>query len=136
LHLETLDLNGFGSSIRPINHFDGGHLATVLQLTPYARHVSKYLDASDKGHPFFHHKIPDGVEPAVTGGWEHRVPLGDSAGHDSSARLPGQSLADLFEERFTLYTTYADITIDNSRLTQEETCEKIIMGINNVLKTL
>ena len=48
------------------------------------------------------------------------------------AKLPGQGLADLFEERLTLYTTYADITIDNTRLTQEEACEKIITAINNI----
>jgi len=50
------------------------------------------------------------------------------------ARLPGQSLADLFEERFALYAASADIIIDNTHLTQEETSEKIIMEINHVLK--
>ena len=42
------------------------------------------------------------------------------------AKRPDQSFADLFEERFMLYTKHADITVENSTLTQEEVCEKII----------
>lgn len=42
------------------------------------------------------------------------------------AKRPDQSFADLFEERFTLYTKYADITVECIDLTQEEVCEKII----------
>jgi len=42
------------------------------------------------------------------------------------AKRPDQSFADLFEERFMLYTKHADITVDNSTLTQEEVCERII----------
>ena len=42
------------------------------------------------------------------------------------AKRPGQSLEDLFEERFPLYERYADIKIDCSHLTQEEVCAVII----------
>jgi len=42
------------------------------------------------------------------------------------AKRPGQSFADLFEERFTLYTKYADITIKCAGLSQEEVCGRII----------
>ncbi len=42
------------------------------------------------------------------------------------AKLPDQSFADLFQERFSLYTKYADITIKSAGLTQEVVCAKII----------
>ena len=41
------------------------------------------------------------------------------------AKRPDQSLTDLFNERFSLYTQYADITIDGNMLTHEETCMEI-----------
>jgi shikimate kinase len=46
------------------------------------------------------------------------------------AKRPDQSFADLFEERFNLYKKYADITVENSTLTQEQVCEKIIQKLN------
>lgn len=42
------------------------------------------------------------------------------------AKRPDQSIKDLFEERFVLYTKYADITIECKNFIQEEVCEKII----------
>jgi len=42
------------------------------------------------------------------------------------AKRPDQDLADLFRERFALYTKYADITIKCAGLTQEEVCARII----------
>jgi shikimate kinase len=42
------------------------------------------------------------------------------------ARRPDQSFEELFEERFELYTRYADITIPCAGLSQEEVCAKII----------
>ena len=42
------------------------------------------------------------------------------------AKRPEQSLADLFEERYELYTTYADFTVGCNELNQEEVCERII----------
>ena len=42
------------------------------------------------------------------------------------AKRPDQSLADLFQERFRLYQTYADLTIQSAGLTQEEVCARII----------
>lgn len=42
------------------------------------------------------------------------------------AKRPDQTLADLFEERFGLYTKYADIKIDCNSLAKKEICAKII----------
>jgi len=46
--------------------------------------------------------------------------------HDYSerglAKAPDQTLGDLFRERLSLYTAYADITIDSCRLSHEEVC--------------
>ncbi len=42
------------------------------------------------------------------------------------AKRSGQSFADLFEERFTLYRKYADITIKCAGLSQEGVCGRII----------
>lgn len=42
------------------------------------------------------------------------------------AKRPDQSFAELFDERFTLYTEHADITIKCAGLTQEDVCAKII----------
>jgi shikimate kinase len=42
------------------------------------------------------------------------------------AKRPDQSFADLFAERFSLYTSYADITVRCSDLTHEEVCTTII----------
>ena len=46
------------------------------------------------------------------------------------AKLPGQTFEDLFLERSTLYKKYADITIDCSKLTPEQTCIQIIKQID------
>lgn len=45
------------------------------------------------------------------------------------AKKPDQSFDDLFEERFELYTRYADIIIESSGHTQEEVCNQIISKI-------
>jgi shikimate kinase len=45
------------------------------------------------------------------------------------AKRPDQSIKDLFDERFVLYTKYADVTIDCKDFTQEEVCEDIISSI-------
>lgn len=42
------------------------------------------------------------------------------------AKRPEQSFADLFNERFILYNTYADITIDCNDKTQEQVCDEIL----------
>ncbi len=42
------------------------------------------------------------------------------------AKRPDQSFAELFDERFILYTKYADVTVKCADLTQEEVCGKII----------
>ncbi len=50
--------------------------------------------------------------------------------HDYStrglAKRPDQSFADLFAERFSLYTRHADLTVHSSDLTQENVCRTII----------
>jgi shikimate kinase len=45
------------------------------------------------------------------------------------AKRPDQSLSELFDERFGLYTKYADMTIRCGRLNQEDVCTKIIEEI-------
>jgi shikimate kinase len=47
------------------------------------------------------------------------------------AKRPDQSLPELFDERFGLYTRHADITIRCGRLTQEDVCAKIIEETGN-----
>jgi shikimate kinase len=42
------------------------------------------------------------------------------------AKRPDQSFAELFDERFILYTKYADVTVKCADLTQEEVCGRII----------
>ncbi len=42
------------------------------------------------------------------------------------AKRPDQSLSDLFDERFMLYKKYADVTVKNTNITQEEICDIII----------
>jgi shikimate kinase len=49
------------------------------------------------------------------------------------AKCPGQSLGDLFLERFSLYTAYADITINSCRLTHEEVCSRIMEQLDCVM---
>ena len=41
------------------------------------------------------------------------------------AKRADQSFADLFQERFELYTTYADIVIDSNDRFQEQVCDDI-----------
>lgn len=41
------------------------------------------------------------------------------------AKRPDQSFADLFQERFELYTTYADIVIDSNDRSQDQVCDEI-----------
>ena len=42
------------------------------------------------------------------------------------AKRPDQSFADLFAERFTLYSKYADVTVNCADLTHEDVCTTII----------
>ena len=49
------------------------------------------------------------------------------------AKRPDQCFADLFAERVALYAMYAEITINCSRLTQEEACAGIIAMLANRL---
>ena len=61
------------------------------------------------------------------------LPVLESRIHDYAtrglAKRPDQNLEDLFEERFVLYTRYADVTIECKNFTQEEVCEDIISSI-------
>lgn len=41
------------------------------------------------------------------------------------AKRPDQSFADLFQERFDLYSKYADIAIDSNNKTQDQVCDDI-----------
>jgi len=52
------------------------------------------------------------------------------------AKLPGQTLEELFCERSALYKKYADITIDCSKITPEQTCVEIINQMDKGKKQL
>ncbi|SHO50642.1 shikimate kinase [Desulfopila aestuarii] len=47
------------------------------------------------------------------------------------AKRPDQTFQDLFDERYQLYTRYANIIVDCSLLSQEEVCNKIIVEIRS-----
>lgn len=47
------------------------------------------------------------------------------------AKRPEQSFADLFRERFELYTRYADITIDCNDTDQEQVCQTIVARLED-----
>jgi shikimate kinase len=61
------------------------------------------------------------------------LPILEARIHDYAtrglAKRPDQSFDDLFKERFTLYTKYADVTIECKDFTQDKVCEKIIYAI-------
>lgn len=42
------------------------------------------------------------------------------------SRRPDQSLSELFDERFALYSRYADITVKGEGLTQDQICEAVV----------
>ncbi|MBW1616137.1 MAG: shikimate kinase, partial [Deltaproteobacteria bacterium] len=46
------------------------------------------------------------------------------------SKLPGQTIEELFRERSALYKKYAEVIIDCSKLTPEQTCVEIIKQIN------
>ncbi|MBD3641114.1 MAG: shikimate kinase [Marinobacter sp.] len=46
------------------------------------------------------------------------------------SRRPDQSLAELFDERFALYTRYADVTVKGAGLTHDEVCEAVLSAVS------
>jgi shikimate kinase len=46
------------------------------------------------------------------------------------AKRPDQSFAELYDERFKLYTKHADIVIKSYGMTQEQICERIIEEVS------
>jgi shikimate kinase len=46
------------------------------------------------------------------------------------AKRADQTFEDLFNERYSLYRKYADITIDNSDMNQDEVCKEIVKRID------
>jgi len=47
------------------------------------------------------------------------------------AKRPDQTFQELFEERYLLYSRYADITIDCSKLSQEQVCAQIVAALEH-----
>ena len=45
------------------------------------------------------------------------------------SRRPDQSLEALFEERFVLYSRYADLIVKGAGLNQDEVCEAVVEGL-------
>ncbi|SFN25032.1 shikimate kinase [Marinobacter pelagius] len=46
------------------------------------------------------------------------------------SRRPDQSLAELFDERFALYSRYADVTVKGAGLTHDEVCEAVLSAVS------
>ncbi len=61
---------------------------------------------------------------------ESRIPDFSTRG---LAIRPGQSFAELFDERLALYMKYADITITCDGMTHEQVCERIIEQVSENL---
>lgn len=47
------------------------------------------------------------------------------------SRRPDQSLSELFDERFALYTRYADVTVEGAGRTHDEVCEAVLAALNS-----
>jgi shikimate kinase len=45
------------------------------------------------------------------------------------SRRPDQSLDALFEERFELYSRYADVTVKGEGLNQDQVCEAVVESL-------
>jgi shikimate kinase len=45
------------------------------------------------------------------------------------SRRPDQSLEALFEERFELYSRYADLTVKGAGLNQDQVCEAVVNSL-------
>ncbi|QSP94735.1 shikimate kinase [Marinobacter salinisoli] len=58
--------------------------------------------------------------------------IGDYSARGISRR-PDQSLDDLFEERFQLYTRYADLSVTGEGRSQDEVCESVVQGLRSDL---
>lgn len=54
--------------------------------------------------------------------------IGDYSARGISRR-PDQSLDQLFEERYQLYTRYADLTVSGQGRNQDEVCEAVVHGL-------
>ncbi|MEA1081151.1 shikimate kinase [Marinobacter qingdaonensis] len=54
--------------------------------------------------------------------------IGDYSARGISRR-PDQSLDQLFEERYQLYTRYADLTVSGQGRNQDEVCEAVVQGL-------
>jgi len=52
------------------------------------------------------------------------------------AKRPEQSFTDLFQERFELYTRYADISVDSNSRTQDQVCDDIYGQLQLVMARL
>ncbi|MCK7544876.1 shikimate kinase [Marinobacter bryozoorum] len=50
------------------------------------------------------------------------------------SRRPDQSLGELFDERFALYTRYADVTVKGAGLSHDEVCEAVLSAVNRVCR--
>lgn len=55
--------------------------------------------------------------------------IGDYSARGISRR-PDQTLAELFDERFILYTRYADVTIQGLGLSHDEVCEAVVSAVS------
>ena len=127
---DVLIQTGQGRSLQAIVDSEG-YLALrrieeeVLLGLNLRHHVIATGGSAVYSHAAMNHLKADGtvvfldVQPATL---EARVHDYETRG---LAKRPDQCLADLFAERFALYSRYADVTISCDRLGHEEVCARI-----------
>lgn len=83
-------------------------------------------------HPAMHHLGKDGIIVFLHADLHTLRDRIENYETRGLAKKPEQSFADLFAERYTLYTRYADITIETGGLTQEQVCGEITKKLANI----
>ena len=120
-----------GRSLQDIVNQEG-HMALrkieeeFLLSFDFSKHVVATGGSAVYSQPAMEHLKTNGVITFLDVDLETLKSQIHNFGERGIARRPGQSLEDLYNERFPLYVRTADITIHSARLTPEEVCEKIV----------
>ena len=110
----------------------GGHIALraieeqVICGISIKNHVIATGGSAVYSDPAMNHLKSDGTIVFLDVGFDE---ISNRLGDFSSrgiAKRPDQSLEELFEERFKLYTKHADLTIKCGRINQDAVCRKIM----------
>ncbi len=109
-----------------------GHMAlreieeTVLLSLNCRNHVIATGGSAAYSDPAMKHLRSDGIIVFLNVDLPTLESRVNDFGTRGLAKRPDQSFSDLFAERLPLYTKHADITADNTNLSQEAVCEEII----------